>query len=99
MTTLREKPLDRLVDANPRLSQGGQWLRFDCPFHGVHQEWGQCEIAIPLKPEPNGWDVENRDDFTCITVSPSIKVTGRATGCYWHGFVRGGRFEHCGDSR
>lgn len=87
------------VDANPRIDQRSGRLCFDCPFHGVHPEWGQCTIEIPLLPDPHGWGVENRDDYARITILPSIKVTSVAAQCFWHGFIRNGRFEHCPDSR
>ncbi len=98
MSHARAAPLARLLDANPRIDEHGR-LAFDCPFHGVHPTWGQCAIAIPLHPAPGGWSIEHADDFARTTVSPSIKVTGRTIECFWHGFIRSGRFEHCGDSR
>jgi hypothetical protein len=97
VTHLRPHPLERLVDAKPRLENG--FLSFECPFHGVHPEWGQCVVSIPIKPTANGWDISGAESMETLTVSPSIKKTAVASECFWHGFVRNGRFEHCGDSR
>lgn len=95
--SLRPVPLVRLVEAKPSIDNG--WLRFECPFHGVHPDWGQCEIRIPLAPEPNGWSVTDRDDFERISVWPSIKVTNVASECFWHGYITNGAFVHCDDAR
>ena len=46
---------------------------------------------------PNGgpkWKVEG-DNFDNMTLSPSIR---KLSGCKWHGFVRNGNIETCGDS-
>lgn len=95
---LRPTPLLRLVDAHPRIDDEG-WLHFECPIHGEHPEWGQCDVAIPLVPLPRGWGVEHRDNFERITIRPSIKITSAASECYWHGFITAGSFVTCGDSR
>lgn len=97
MSHLRPAPLTRLSQANPRIS--GNRLHFDCPFHSVHPEWGQCDLSVPLVPEEHGWNVTDRDDFEKITLTPSIKVTSEAAQCFWHGFITAGSFVHCGDSR
>jgi len=108
MKPQRAKRLERLVDAHPKLEHGGTWLSFDCPIHlndateemspeeRVHH-W--CRVAIPLRGgHEKPWD-HTGDSFETITVSPSIARRGGAGGCEWHGFIRNGRFEHCGDSR
>lgn len=108
MKPLRAQPLERLVEANPKLEHNGTWLSFDCPIHHndhtpemapieVARHW--CRIAIPLRPpDVQGWD-HNGQPFESLTVSPSIAQRGGPDGCEWHGFIRDGRFEHCGDSR
>jgi len=37
--------------------------------------------------------------FGTVTLSPSIRILGGDDGCEWHGFIRAGRFETCGDAR
>ena len=95
---LRQTPLASLADANPILHLDGPekgWLSFDCPFHE-----GCTRIEVPtfLVGEAGGdrgW-IRNGDDLAAMTLTPSLKRGGR---CQWHGFVKNGRFEHCGDSR
>lgn len=78
---------------------------FDCPIHEG------CRISVPLlKPLDGGppikdwfpsgalW-VHDVADFNIITIAPSIHVLGEPDGCEWHGFIRCGVFESCGDSR
>lgn len=38
-------------------------------------------------PKPGRWDVTGTD-FTDLTLSPSVHLTG--PGCGWHGFVKAG---------
>lgn len=38
-------------------------------------------------------------DFATLTISPSIRVLGGPRYCEWHGFIRNGLFEHCGDAK
>jgi hypothetical protein len=89
----RAQPLARLVDANPEIIDGV--LIFDCP---VHNECSRVQVRIRAHPnaqEP--WQVEG-DTFADMTLSPSIAVR-YPRECGWHGFVRSGRFETCGDLR
>lgn len=104
MRALRAKPLERLVDAAPdwheRQSDGVRhWISFDCPIH-EDGGYGGCRIGVPLAPEEaRGWS-HSGDTFDTLTTSPSIRVLGEGSdGCYWHGFIRDGRFDTCGDSR
>lgn len=108
----RAQPLERLVDANPvwvdtgpgntrSPNRRGVQLSFDCPIHE------DCRIGVPVDPpldngpsfEPRGWKRTGGEDFGTVTLSPSIRRLGGGNGCRWHGFIRGGRFETCGDAR
>lgn len=107
---LRAKPLERLIDANPSWisfrvkDRGIVAFGFDCPIH-------DHRLSVPLaKPLDGGepcrdwfpsgavWD-HDMEDFASMTCSPSIHVLGEPDDCEWHGFIRAGRFETCGDSR
>lgn len=115
---LREKRLERLVDADPRFygwspdrdlnpqyadkpDRVGLGIMFDCPIHEPY-----CFVAVPFKVAiDGGGPIDNRptwdrtgDTFETLTLSPSIRVLGGPGGCRWHGFIRNGRFETCGDS-
>ncbi len=110
---LRARPLERLADADPAWvdSSGGRrgvMLQFECPIHESDAHGDTCRIAVPLDPPldggapiERGWRRSGGEDFDSVTLAPSIRRLGESdgTGCRWHGFVRGGRFETCGDSR
>lgn len=100
---LRAKPLERLVDADPHWVDHGDWrgvlLLFECPIHEG------CYLGIPVdpaldgQPPPQGekaWARTGGEDFGTVTLSPSIRIL---SDCRWHGFIRAGRFETCGDAR
>lgn len=104
----RTQHLDRLVDADPCWvdsgSRCGVLLDFDCPIHE------DCRLGVPIDPPIDGGPAmpdlmagkawrRSGDGFDMVTLSPSIHILGGADGCEWHGFIRGGRFETCGDSR
>lgn len=104
MFTRRDKPLQRLVDADPcwvdTKDRRGVWLLFDCPIHD-----GGCYLGVQVDPpldggpllEPNRphWKRDG-EDFATLTLRPSIRILG--PDCYWHGFIRAGRFVHCTDA-
>ena len=83
----------------------GVILDFDCPIHEG------CRLGVPVDPPIDGgepmpelmagkaWKRTGGEDFASVTLSPSIRILGGADGCEWHGFIRGGRFETCGDAR
>lgn len=78
----------------------GVLLSFRCPIHD------DCEIGVPVDPPldggprpERGWKRTGGEAFDSVTLSPSIRVLGGPDGCEWHGFIRAGRFETCGDSR
>lgn len=91
---------------NPHLAdrpdRRGVMIVFDCPIHE------DCNIGVQITPALDGggplesgqkaW-ARTGDTVETLTLSPSIRVLGGADGCEWHGFIRNGRFEHCGDSR
>lgn len=91
---------------NPHLAdkpdRKGLGLMFMCPIHE------DCWVGIPFKnaidgggphePERASWQ-RTGETFDVLTLSPSIRVLGGADGCEWHGFIRNGRFETCGDAR
>lgn len=98
-------------ELNPHLAafpdRTGIGLFFDCPIHA--DCWVAVRFANPLDgggtfmhpDEPAATPAWQRtgEDFATLTLSPSIRVLGGADGCEWHGFIRGGKFEHCGDSK
>ncbi len=104
MTKRRAEPLRHLVDADPHWVDYGErrgvLLQFECPIHDG------CHLGVPVDPaldggpppEGRGWK-RTGDTFETLTLSPSIRILGGANGCRWHGFIRGGRFETCGDAR
>ena len=74
-----------------------------------------CVHMIPVNPPPDGsppvtegitWRRTGAsEEFETLSLSPSIAM-GRSQPdrpdfhhCKWHGFIRNGRFEHCGDAR
>ena len=86
----------------------GVGVSFDCPIHE------DCHLGAPFKNPldgqgPPGWKAldgtqwtRSGDTFETLTLSPSIHMLGEKDdppGCQWHGFIRAGRFETCGDSR
>lgn len=89
------------VTGQPVPHRRGVALMFECPIHE------ECLCSVPVDPpldggpmlEPRGWKRTGGEDFGTVTLSPSIRVLGGADGCEWHGFIRSGRFETCGDSR
>lgn len=90
MTAQRARPLGRLTEADPKWFD--HVLTFECP---VHEDCRR--VQVPTKPgSANGWD-RSGESFETLTLAPSIKVL-RPEECGWHGFVRNGRFETCGDS-
>lgn len=106
------RPIERLVDADPRFysSQSRDarlGFAFRCPIHS-NEGMDLCYIGVqfanpsdggpPYAPEAPAWRW-NGQDFETLTVEPSIRVMGGEGGCEWHGFIRDGRFEHCGDAR
>lgn len=82
----------------------GVLLDFDCPIHEG------CRLGVPVDPPLDGgpamphlmagkaWRRTGDEDFDTVTLSPSIKILGGDGECRWHGFIRAGRFETCGDS-
>lgn len=110
----RPRTLERLVEADPHwtgyiIGQGrsertGVALIFECPIHDHY-------LSVPLRKPLDGgppiadwfpsgalWELVGPPDFATLTFAPSIHVQGGEKGCQWHGFIRDGRFEHCGDS-
>lgn len=87
----------------------GVALMFNCPIHD------DCPRCVPVDPPLDGgqpiepfaggegrarsWARTGGEDFDTVTLSPSIRCLGGPDGCEWHGFIRAGRFETCGDSR
>ena len=109
----REQLLERLVDADPRWvdtgprntrdpNRKGIGISFECPLHE------DCRLGAyftnpldggpPFEPERPTWD-RTGEDFESLTLAPSIRVLQGNGGCRWHGFIRAGRFETCGDAR
>jgi hypothetical protein len=76
----------KLIDLNPEyreLEGVGRCLLFDNPLDG-------SRIAIPTdgKPWPYTgakWTIINGDDFSKLSITPSVDVKGS-----WHGFVTDG---------
>lgn len=91
---------------NPHLAhrpdRTGVGVLFCCPIHP--DCWVQVQFNNALDggamfdPSAPAWD-RTGDSFETMTLAPSIRVVGGPNGCEWHGFIRAGRFEHCGDSR
>lgn len=93
-----------VTDANgqPVPKREGVGVSFACPIHE-----GYCRVYVPFTnpidggpaPDPRiTWERQG-ETFETLTLTPSIKVLGGSEGCEWHGFIRAGRFETCGDSR
>jgi len=114
MKPMREKPLERLIEAEPMFysSPGRPGVKlgmiFQCPIHSNEGD-NICHVGVqfenpsdggkPEEPEAPTW-LWNGEDFEKLSLAPSIRVMGSAPGqCRWHGFIRDGRFEHCGDAR
>lgn len=95
---------DRAI--NPHLADKpdrcGVLVLFECPIHDDCHVSVQFRNALdgggPLQPEGPSWE-RTGDTAETLTLSPSIRVLGGPNGCEWHGFIRAGRFEHCGDSK
>lgn len=93
------------ADGSPVPERRGVALGFNCPIHE------DCYVCVPVDPPLDGagampdlmagkaWKRTGGEDFDTVTLSPSIRILGGPDGCEWHGFIRGGRFETCGDSR
>lgn len=101
--TFRPKPLERLddpeADAHFVTSEDGEitGLIFRCPIHEDCPGYLGPNFALGRGPV---WHRDG-DDLASITVAPSIRVGAGDpdSPCHWHGFIRNGRFEHCGDAR
>lgn len=68
-------------------------LHFDCPCGGDHV--AGVGLRWPGKPRPDvclSWDVTAGSTFDDLTLSPSIRVSGRNGEC-WHGFVVAGKVQ------
>lgn len=107
----RDRPLERLVDANPSFvdtsatntkdpNRKGIGVAFDCPIHE------DCRLYVPFAQPLDGgpqFDVKgwrrSGETFETLTLSPSVRMLGGEDGCRWHGFIRNGGFENCGDAR
>lgn len=93
---------NRELNPNAGPDRSGLGVVFDCPIHD--DCWISVPFANPLdgagafESNVKGWH-RIGDTFENLTLSPSIKVLGGKDGCEWHGFIRDGRFEHCGDSQ
>lgn len=91
-------------DGQPVPRREGIGLQFDCPIH--EECWTAVIFENPLdgaRP-PDGFSGQARwqrtgDTFDTLTLAPSIRCVGKVGECRWHGFIRNGRFEHCGDAR
>ncbi len=74
----------------------------ECPIHE------DCHVGVafsnaldgggPLEAGRPLWQ-RTGESFETLTLSPSIRVLGGAGRCEWHGFIKNGAFETCGDSR
>jgi hypothetical protein len=97
------------ITGEPVPHRRGVALMFDCPIHE------DCHVCVYVDPPLDGgkaiepfaggegrgrsWARTGGESFDGVTLSPSIRVLGGPDGCEWHGFIRAGRFETCGDSR
>lgn len=108
MKTERAQRLTKLVEADAAFynsfdgERKGLGLVFECPIHE------DCNIGVQFSNPIGGGDAEETgrpawrrtgETIEKLTLSPSIRVNGGATGCEWHGFIKNGMFEHCGDAR
>jgi hypothetical protein len=90
MKMRRAQPLERLADANACWMGCSERLAFDCPIHE------DCRVEVPTAAvETDGKWGRTGTTIDTLTITPSIRRQG---ACGWHGFIRGGRFETCGDS-
>lgn len=90
---------------NPKLAalpdRRGLGVLFMCPIHE------DCHVGVAFANPIDGFPpMENTktwqrdgDTFETLTLSPSIKVLGGEGGCQWHGFIKAGLLQTCGDSR
>ena len=94
------------ADGSPVPFRRGVMLSFDCPIHEG------CRLGVPVDPPLDGgrprpedmagvaWKRTGGEDFDTVTLSPSIRIVPHdPDDCAWHGFIRAGRFQTCGDSR
>lgn len=94
MNVLRAQPIERLVDAHPLYMACSERLAFDCP---IHEDCAGGRIEIPTSTtESAGTWGRTGTTFETLSITPSIRRRG---ACGWHGFIRDGRFETCGDSQ
>lgn len=86
----------RVVPDFEQATQPGDIVLFKTPYFGFACPCG-CgrHYSIPLEGAPNAkgwaWD-QNRQK---PTLAPSIR---QLNGCRWHGHLKGGVWEPCGDS-
>jgi Family of unknown function (DUF6527) len=66
------------------IDEDGAKLTFICPC-------GKCYITLPLNG--GGWTWDGNREYP--TISPSIRRMDR---CHWHGYLKAGVWEPCGDS-
>lgn len=93
---------NREVNPDAPRDRRGIGILFDCPIHedcrvGVHFA-NPLDGEGPVEFQRGGWrrSGETAED---LTLEPSILVLGGPRGCEWHGFIRSGNFENCGDSK
>lgn len=107
---LRPTSLRTLAEADPHWigarDGSGRWIgmTFECPIHD------NCRLGVAFSNPVGGGDPEpfhignpiwlrQGEDLLTLTISPSIHVQGGTNQCEWHGFIVGGVFQTCGDSR
>ena len=72
----------RFLDLHPTwIDERHHFLEFDCPVCRKHR--------LPIHIFPR-WTIDDPDDFTRITIRPSINVTPGDNQCAWHGFITSG---------
>ncbi len=71
-------------------TDGSRHVYFECPCGGDHS-------AAVRVGGPNGWTITagSLDDLTTLSLTPSIKVSGRGGVECWHGYLTNGEMRPC----
>jgi hypothetical protein len=89
------------ADGSPVPERHGVGLLCDCPCGCGSRLYvpfaNPLDGGPPLEPDRSRW-LRDGDTFEAVTLSPSIRRIPHDGSCGWHGYIRSGGIETCGDS-